>query len=65
VNRALVPWLIPVAMLVAVVVAATGAVWLLGLLLIIAGWGLLPLGIAGIRRSGTDLPRWMRFGPPR
>jgi hypothetical protein len=65
VNRALVPWLIPLAMVVGVIVAASGALWLLVLLLIIAGWGLLPLGIAGMRRSATDLPRWMRFGPPR
>jgi hypothetical protein len=64
VSHGLVPWLIPLAMVVGVIVAASGAVWLLFVLLVVAVWGLLPLGIAGLRRSGTDLPRWMRFGPP-
>lgn len=62
-SRGLVPWLIPLALVIVVIVAASAPVWLLGLLFIIGVWVVLPLGISGMRRSGTELPRWMRFGP--
>jgi hypothetical protein len=60
-NRVLVPWV----MALAILVAATGAVWLFGLLMVIGGLILIPFGLGGVRRSGMDLPPWMRWGPPR
>jgi hypothetical protein len=59
VKRAFLPWLIPLAMIVGVVVAATGFAWLIAILIIPAGW-LLFVELAAMKDSGTQ-PRWMNW----
>jgi hypothetical protein len=53
------PWLIPLAMVVGVVAAATGFVWLVAILIIPAVW-LLFVELAALKNSGTQ-PRWMNW----
>lgn len=67
-NRALIPWVVPVALIVTVAVVAIGSVWLEGLELILVGWVLFPLAYRAMLRTGAEPPRWMsqaRWPPQR
>jgi len=52
-RRALLPWMVPAAMLLALLVAVTNSTIVYGAVLIIAGWVVLPLVLSGMRRSGN------------
>lgn len=56
---ALLPWLVPVIMLVGVV-AVTVSVWVGALLLVALVWFALPRVLSSVRDSG-GLPRWMTW----
>jgi hypothetical protein len=51
-KRELLPWLLPAAMVLALVVAATNSVAVYAAVLIIVGWVVVPLGLWWARRSG-------------
>jgi hypothetical protein len=52
-KRGLLPWLVPVAMLVALLVAATNSPIVYGAVLVVAGWVVLPLVLSSLRKSGN------------
>ncbi len=51
-RRSLLPWLLPLAMLLALLVAATNSTVVYGAVLIIAGWIVIPLALTWARKSG-------------
>lgn len=51
-KRALLPWLVPVVMLLGLLLAATNSVIVYGAVLIIGAWVVLPLLLSWMRRSG-------------
>jgi hypothetical protein len=52
-KRGLLPWLVPVAMLLALLVAITNSAIVYGAVLVIAGWVVLPVVLSAMRRSGN------------
>jgi hypothetical protein len=52
-KRALLPWLFPVAVILGLLVAATNSPIVWGAALMIGGWVVIPLVLAGARRSGS------------
>ena len=56
-KRGLIPWLLPMVMLLALLLAVTNSPVVYGAVLIVAGWVVLPLGLAWARRAGM----WPRF----
>jgi hypothetical protein len=52
-KRALLPWLLPVAMLLGLLVAVTNSAIVYGAVLVVAGWVVLPLVLSGLRKSGN------------
>lgn len=58
-RRALLPWLFPIAILLALLVAITNSTIVYGAVAIVFAWVVAPLGLAAARRSGT-LPSWLQ-----
>ena len=52
-KRPLIPWLVPVAMVLALLVAVTNSDIVYGAVLIIAGWVVLPLALSAMKKSGN------------
>jgi hypothetical protein len=52
-KRALVPWLFPLALVLALLVAVTNSPIVYGAVLIVAGWVVLPLTLSAVKKSGT------------
>ena len=51
-KRALIPWLFPLALLLALLLAATDSTVVYGAVLIIAAWVVIPLALFWARKSG-------------
>jgi hypothetical protein len=52
-KRALIPWLFPLALLLALLVAVTNSPIVYGAVLIVAGWVVLPLALSAAKKSGN------------
>jgi hypothetical protein len=51
-SRALLPWLVPVALLLGLLVATTNSAIVYGAVLIVAAWIVLPLVLWAMKKSG-------------
>lgn len=72
-KRALLPWLLPLAMILGLLLALTNSMIVFGLVVIVIVWVVLPIVLVAVRRSGgmphmfqgdgaANLPRWAQFG---
>ena len=52
-KRGLIPWLLPVAMLLALLLAATNSPIVYGAVLILAAWVVIPLVLTWARKTGA------------
>jgi hypothetical protein len=52
-RRALLPWLFPVVLVGAMLIALTKSPIVWGAVLIVLGWGILPFALSRARRSGN------------
>lgn len=59
-RRGLLPWLVPVIMLVGVLAVAVGGAVAGAVVLLVLVWFALPRALASLRESG-DLPAWMTW----
>lgn len=75
-KRALLPWLLPLAMILGLVLALTNSMIVFGLVVIVTVWVVLPVVFVAVRRSGdlphmfrgdgaANLPRWAQFDSNR
>ena len=60
-KRGWIPWLFPVALLLALLLAATNSDIVYGAVLILAGWVILPLVLSAMKKSG-NWPRGLGGG---
>jgi uncharacterized membrane protein HdeD (DUF308 family) len=52
-KRGVIPWLFPLALLLALLVAVTNSPIVYGAVLIIAGWVVVPLALSAMKKSGN------------
>jgi xanthine/uracil permease len=60
-RRALLPWLFPVVLVLALLIAVTNSPIVYVAVVAVLGWGLLPVALSWARRSGT-WPQWLGGG---